>query len=198
MRIPSEPWLEVFAPQLYHHASLATFEITDKNKQLYNAAKGWVERFCPENTKTGLLLHGTPGVGKTHLAYAIGDALSKKGHWAYCTNWVDLLAKIKQSWNSGALSEEAIKSSIKDAQVAIIDDLGSELISKSEQDWVTERLYEILNHRLAKQLPTIVTSNLNMDALAKRYSGRIASRLAEMCRPVWCEADDYRIYRGKR
>lgn len=196
-RIPAEPWLKIFAPPQYQSVGLATFEVTNGNRRMYNTVKQWVGRFS-QDTTTGLLLHGTTGVGKTHLAYSIGDALSKKGQWPYFTNWVDFLAKIKASWNDERLSETAIKEPLLTKRVVIIDDLGAELIAKNEQNWVTERLYEIINARLDKQLPTIVTSNLNLDALGKRYSERTSSRLADMCRPIWCQTDDYRLQRPAR
>lgn len=194
-RTPVDPWLKVFGPPQYQHVSLATFEVTNGNKRMYNAVKQWVERFNGETTK-GLLLHGTTGVGKTHLAYSIGDALSHKGQWwPYLVNWVEFLAKVKASWNDLSKSETALKEPLLSGRVAIIDDLGAELLSKNDQDWITERLYEIINSRLDKQLPTIVTSNLNLEAIAARYTGRIASRLADMCQPIWCQADDYRLTR---
>lgn len=192
---PNDQWLEVFAPPQYQNVSLATFEITSGNKRMYNTIKQWVSKFGAETTN-GLLLHGTTGVGKTHLAYSIGDVLSKKGYWPYFTNWVDFLSKIKASWKSDNLNETAIKEPVLNGKIVIIDDLGAELIGKSEQDWVTERLYEIVNARLDKQLPTIITSNLNLDAMTKRYSERINSRLVEMCKPIWCQTEDYRVTRG--
>lgn len=191
---PKEPWLKVFAPPQYQDVSLYTYRVTKGNRRMFETVKGWVERFG-KHTKKGLLLHGTTGVGKTHLAYSIGDALSEKGEWPYFINWVEFLADIKKCWKNEYLHEGNIKAPVLNNRVVILDDLGAELIGRGDQGWVSELFYEIVRIRSEHQRPTIVTSNLNLDVMSQRYTDRATSRLVDMCRPVWCQAEDYRVQR---
>ena len=48
-------------------------------------------------------------------------------------------------------------------------------------DWVTEKLYQVVNYRHGHLLPTVFTSNLALDALAEHLSPRVAYRIGEMC-----------------
>ena len=55
----------------------------------------------------------------------------------------------------------------------ILDDLGSELTTP----FVQSALYELVNSRLSTRRHTVISSNLTMEAAAKRYSPAIVSRL---------------------
>ena len=49
-----------------------------------------------------------------------------------------------------------------------IDDLGTESVQKNGQDaWLQDIVYDILNKRYNKNLPTIFSSNLTFDDLKK-------------------------------
>ena len=56
----------------------------------------------------------------------------------------------------------------------ILDDLGSEMTTPFAQS----ALYTLLNTRLTAEKKTVISSNLSMDDVQRRYSPQIASRLA--------------------
>ena len=58
-----------------------------------------------------------------------------------------------------------------------IDDLGAE----RRTEWVLEQLYSIVNTRYEEQRATLVTSNLDHEALTAQVGERIVSRLEGMC-----------------
>ena len=73
----------------------------------------------------------------------------------------------------------------------VIDDLGVEPMN----DWLLSKLFTIINERLINELPFIITTNYNMEALKQRLSipnkvckttGSIISRLSNMCYRVEC------------
>jgi DNA replication protein DnaC len=55
----------------------------------------------------------------------------------------------------------------------IVDDLGTEMPGQ----FVTSALYSLLNDRILAGKPMVVSTNLNSDEAARRYSIQIASRL---------------------
>ncbi|MGQ9826036.1 MAG: ATP-binding protein, partial [Desulfotomaculales bacterium] len=78
---------------------------------------------------------------------------------------------------------------LKTLELVVLDELGAEKSS----EWVTERLYVIINARYNEMLPTIITSNLEMEELeALPGWERIVSRLFEMCHLVKVDGKDYR------
>lgn len=55
----------------------------------------------------------------------------------------------------------------------ILDDLGSEFSTQ----FTTSAVFNILNSRILKGLPTIISTNLTPKELEERYTQRVASRL---------------------
>lgn len=55
----------------------------------------------------------------------------------------------------------------------ILDDLGTEMTTA----FVQSALYQIVNTRLLEKRPTILSTNLRVEALHSRYSPQIASRI---------------------
>lgn len=184
----------MFVPPRFGHASFQSYEVQPATKRLFDAARLYAQRF-DERTSSGLLLSGTVGVGKTHLGYAIGRALAEKGFWPYWKSFADVCAAVKATWGDNERSEEPIKEPLLTRSPLILDDLGAEMRDKQAQGWTAEFVFEIVQARYEAQLPTVITSNLNLSDIGKRYTERVASRLAEMCQCVWVQADDYRVAR---
>ena len=76
---------------------------------------------------------------------------------------------------------------IRSVYLLIIDDLGAE----QSTPWATEKLYQIFNHRYNLRLPTVITTNIDLD----RLDPRICSRLCDpdLCRHVFMQCGDYRM-----
>ena len=62
---------------------------------------------------------------------------------------------------------------ILDCDLLVIDDLGTEI----PNSYTTSQLFACLEERNERHAPTLISTNLSMDELGKRYSDRIASRL---------------------
>ena len=58
---------------------------------------------------------------------------------------------------------------VRNAALLILDDLGTQ----SNTEWAQEKLYQIFNHRYNAQLPTIVTTNLELEAIEIRIRSRM-------------------------
>jgi DNA replication protein DnaC len=75
----------------------------------------------------------------------------------------------------------------------IIDDLGTEMPG----NFVTAALYALLNDRLLANKSMLISTNLNADEIAQRYSGQIASRLLGSCKVLTFVGQDIRIMKNR-
>ncbi len=90
-------------------------------------AKKFVESYPLETGGTGLLLTGSIGVGKTHLAVGILHALvTERGATGLFVDYRDLLKQVQHSYNpSVAATEMQILAPVFEAEVLVLDELGA-------------------------------------------------------------------------
>ncbi len=134
-----------------------------------------------------LLLQGGYGCGKTHLAAAIANAQLAAGHLVMFVNAPDLLDHLRVTFGPGSeISYDEQFERIRNIPLLVIDDLGAE----SPTQWAQEKLYQLFNHRYNAVLPTVITTNIELD----RIDPRIRSRLVDMdlVRKIAIEAPDFR------
>lgn len=144
-------------------------------RKFADAPRGW------------LLLHGGYGCGKTHLAAAIANARLAAGQPVMFVNAPDLLDHLRATFGPGSeVSYDDLFERVRNVPLLIVDDLGAE----SPTQWATEKLYQIFNHRYNASLPTVVTSNVELD----RFDPRLRSRLVDMdlVRKVVIDSPDFR------
>ena len=102
-----------------------------------------------------LTLSGTTGVGKTHLAVAIGSQRIREGDDVFFAFVPDLLDYLRSSYTpNSAIRYDEVFERIRNAGVLILDDLGQE----RGGPWAEEKLYQLLVHRHNLKLPTIITT----------------------------------------
>ena len=80
--------------------------------------------------------------------------------------------------------------------IAIIDDVGIEQGAQSYGQKFDVGAILCIRHDLwrGSGTPTVITSNLDgLDGVAERYGPPTASRLGEMCTPVYFEGSDNRL-----
>lgn len=148
-------------PPHYANATFANFnsdtDIVDKSVFMAKGiAEKWVEDY-PNNHGQGLLFMGRPGRGKTHLAVAIIRALMEQQHapCLFC-DFPDLLREIQHSYNPLTHgSERLILEPILDADVLVLDDLGTMKWS----EWVKDMVAHVINDRYKHGNSTILTTN---------------------------------------
>ena len=133
-----------------------------------------------------LLLLGSYGVGKTHLAAAIANFAVGLGVPTLFLTIPDLLDWLRYSYGSEDSNFETRFEEIRNIRLLALDDLGTQ----NATPWAQEKLYQIFNYRYVNHLPTVVTTNLALDEI----EGRIQSRLRdpELVRVIRIEAPDHR------
>lgn len=170
----------------FKNRTFENFKIDKENEQSFRNAKLYAENFdrFKENGE-GIYFSGNNGTGKTHLAVAIALYLMRKGTPVICMTSIKLLQEIRRTYDRNRnISEYQILETYKEVDLLVIDDLGQENIT----DWALAMLYDIINDRYERCLPTIVTTNLNDQELIGAWTLRnndwtakaIVSRLHEM------------------
>lgn len=118
-----------------------------------------------------LILRGGYGAGKTHLAAAVANQRIKLGYPALFVNTPDLLDHLRSAFSpTSAQSYDDRFEEVRNSPLLILDDLGTQ----SNTEWAQEKLYQIFNYRYTAQLPTIITTNEELESIEIRIRSRMA------------------------
>ena len=166
--------------------SLEGHAVTAEQRTSLEIAAAHVSDFIKQPVKW-LLIQGTYGCGKTHLAAAIANALLIVGTPVVFVNVPDLLDYLRGAYSPHA--EETYDqrfNEVRDAPVLILDDLGTQ----NATPWAEEKLYQILNARYVNKRPTVITTNLDLDELDPRLRSRLSD--LDLVRKAPISAPDFR------
>ena len=202
-------------PKRYEHCELSNFEFDGPHRGLAPArmaAYKFVEEYPVDNT--GLLLIGSIGTGKTHLAVGIiRELIQAKGIACLFYDYRELLKQIQNSYNDSVkVTELEVLRPVFETEVLVLDELGA----VKPTEWVWDTVSLILNTRYNDSRTTIITTNFpnlpsrssqnnfssrsreaaehaaREETLGDRIGDRMRSRLHEMCRIIKMEGEDFR------
>lgn len=201
-------------PRRYEHCTLENYSIlrgADKSQKAARLmAHKFVEAYPIQTGGKGLLLTGSIGVGKTHLAVGIlKELILKRGVNGLFYDYRELLKQVQNTYNADvAATELGILKPVFEAEVLVLDELGA----AKPTDWVWDTVAQILNTRYNEERTTLITTNYeNASALAAagdatdharramrdetlgdRIGERMLSRLQEMCVTIDVRGEDFR------
>lgn len=179
----------------FQRRTFDAFQETGENRRALAACRRYAEGFDnrlpkrgqPEPGRNGLFISGPPGTGKTHLAAAISNFLLSQGKPVICMTMIDLLERIKRTFNKTGADEGEVLQVYKSVPLLVVDDIGKE----PPTEWAISTVYNIINSRYEAYLPTIITTNYAPDELINRMTPRATGdsttaratidRLMEMC-----------------
>jgi DNA replication protein DnaC len=201
-------------PKRYEHCELSNFEFDGPHRSLMPArmaACKFVEDYPLDNT--GLLLIGSIGTGKTHLAVGIiKELILSKGIACLFYDYRELLKQIQNSYNDSVKATELeVLRPVFETEILVLDELGA----VKPTEWVWDTVSLILNTRYNDNRTTIITTNFpdepgqdayanpasefaraqrsaRRETLGDRIGERMRSRLHEMCRIITMEGADFR------
>ncbi len=131
----------------------------------FNLAKAYAD-----NPEGWLVFKGGYGCGKTHLAASIANQRIAAGQPALFINTPDLLDHLRAAYSpSSETGYDERFDQVRNASLLILDDFGSQ----SNTEWAQEKLYQIFNHRYNNRLPTVITTNEELESIEIRVRSRM-------------------------
>lgn len=149
-----------------------TFDNTRTGENtMFDVAFKRCKNYCGVSSKVleegyGIYIYGDSGTGKTHLTACMVNELVKQHRPVLFTNFFEISQIIRGTFKSSKISEIDMVEKIANIDFLFLDDLGTEKVTKNGEDnWLQEKIFEILNKRYNNKKPTIFTSNYSLEEL---------------------------------
>ena len=167
-------------PGKYAARTFGDYEVTADNNRAVKMAR-W---FLDDKRDKWLYFYGGAGTGKTFLASLIARQYVMRSEGVVFGDVPLLLSELKRTFNNAELSTESLLDRYCQSRLLVLDDVGA----GQATEWNVGIVYQIINARYNNELPTIITSNYDLNNLGRRFASgddysaqRIISRLNEMC-----------------
>lgn len=181
------------APYTFARFDPAKAEATAAGRKTLAAHKARLEAYAADPVGW-LVLMGSVGCGKTHLAYAVvAERLARKRP-TYYGSVPEILDALRRGFDGGGgLAYDKRLATMQSVDLLVLDDLGTE----HQTPWVAEKMFQLVNYRYTRRLPLLVTTNLVVTK-GEGMDARIRSRLLDrqLCEVLAFPAGDYRQRRG--
>jgi DNA replication protein DnaC len=176
--------LEYYPDRLDHKLGLNIRSVMEKT---YQACRKYAYGFSERSGN--LLFSGDTGLGKTFLSACIARTVADRGFSVVYESAGHLFAKLERAKFAG---DEQAREEVKkytECDLLIVDDLGTEMPGQ----FTTAALYSLVNDRLLSGKAMIISTNLNVEDLSRRYSAQIASRLRGSFTRMTFVGEDIRV-----
>ena len=140
-----------------------------------------------------LLFVGGTGLGKTFLSACIARAVADRGCSVVYESAGHLFGKLEQAKFNPSEETRREAARFTECDLLILDDLGTEMPGQ----FVTAAFYSLLNDRILAGKAMVISTNLNMDELSRRYSPQIASRLQGSFQGLTFVGEDIRVLKNR-
>ena len=141
------------------------------SQTMFHEAFEAAARFA-EEPSGWVVLCGPSGSGKTHLAAAIANRCIERGQTTFFILVPDLLDHLRATFSpDSGVSYDDLFEQVRNVPILVLDDLGSQASSP----WAQEKLFQIINHRFSRALPTVITVRGPLQRLDETVRTRIES-----------------------
>lgn len=152
-----------------------------------DTCRNFVDTF--EVKDNNLFLYGDTGVGKTFLSHCIAKELIDRSFSVIYFSAFSLFDTLAKSKFNKDIDAKNMNEYIFSCDLLIIDDLGTELTNS----FITSEFFHCINERLTRNKPTIISTNLSLEALRDIYSERIFSRITSNYTMLKLTGEDIRL-----
>jgi DNA replication protein DnaC len=160
-------------------------------QRIYQVCRKYAAEFSTESPS--LLFYGKTGLGKTHLSLAIAAEVLGNGYEVVYDSIINLLQQVEREHFGRDKSEVDTLYLLLHVDLLILDDLGTEF----DSPFYVSTVYNIINTRINRGLPTIINTNLDLLSIRRRYEERIVSRLFAVYECMHFEGADIRLLKKK-
>lgn len=144
----------------------------EQMEMIYETAVNYARKFSLRSRS--LLMNGGTGLGKTFLSACIARQVVSMGYSVVYDTAIHVFSCLeKQKFGGGSEEELRMAQRVMECDLLILDDLGTEM----QTSFVSPALYSVVNGRILEGKPTIISTNLSLGELSRRYTPQIASRL---------------------
>ena len=174
-------------PERYYNESLDTYQVTNEMQKTAAQAIGEFLREIKSGAFRTLVLIGTAGTGKTHLA--CGTVREYGGKYATAPDIVEEIRRAKSF--SADQTEKQIIDNYSQVKLLVVDEIGRGIAATDEK----YMLYQIINARYNTRKPTVLISNFTKADFLKYIGVAAADRLVESGDIVEMNGESYRKLR---
>jgi DNA replication protein DnaC len=168
------------------------FNIRAIMERTFQTCRRYAQTFSEKSGN--LLFSGDTGLGKTFLSACIARTVADGGHSVVYESAGHLFGKLERARFGGSEEDRKEAEKYTACDLLILDDLGTEMGGQ----FVTAALYSLINDRMLAGKATIISTNLTVDELSRRYNPQIASRLRGSYTRVAFLGDDIRVVKNRR
>jgi len=141
--------------------------------------------------KENILLIGPPGVGKSHIATALGVRACEEGYKVLFATAQELVEDLYKAYIDGTLKTKFKK--LSKINLLIIDELGYLKMDKEKESI----FFQLIRHRYEKN-SLIITTNLPIGKWDEIFTSELAAtavldRLLHHCHVISITGDSYRV-----
>jgi DNA replication protein DnaC len=163
---------------LLHNRTFANFDMRKKESlepaEIQSLEKAFqASRQFAEKPQGWLVIMGSYGIGKTHLAAAIANYRADATIPPLFIVVPDLMDHLRATFSPNSnISLDRRFEEVRTAPLLILDDLGTQ----SSSPWVKEKLYQLFNYRYNAELPTVITTSSSLEEMDPRLRSRMLDR----------------------
>ena len=141
------------------------------SRHMFRQAFEATARFS-EDPNGWLVLCGPSGSGKTHLAVAAANRCVERGQTTFFIVVADLMDHLRATFSPESdVSYDDLFEQVRNVPVLVLDDLGNQ----PSTPWAQEKLFQVINHRFSRALPTVITVRGPLQRLDEVLRTRIES-----------------------
>ena len=178
-------------PPRYQRHSLETYQVEGPGQkqalEVCQAYAGNIKQTLADGQN--LVLIGSVGTGKTHLACGVARRFLEAGRTALYVRTAELISMVRETWRPDSKkTERKVMRELAEYDLLLIDEIGVQAATENEQ----QILFNVINGRNEQMRPVILISNLDAAGIKKVLGERSYDRIRECARVVQFNWESWR------